>query len=78
MKSYMEPTYIKRDQSEDALGEVGLIPSHHPLMDRNLSSPTLLIPEAQSDIHTLGILEPVIWQLSLINILFIQLMNHSK
>lgn len=56
----MEPAYIKRDQSEDALGEVGLIPSHHPLMDRNLSSPTLLIPEAQSEIHTLGILEPVI------------------
>lgn len=41
----MEATYIKVDQSEDALGEVGLIPNHHPLTIPNLSNPTLVSPE---------------------------------
>lgn len=36
----MEATYIKVDQSEGGLGEVVLIPNHHPL-----SIPTLVSPE---------------------------------
>ena len=41
----MEATYIKVDQREDALGEAGLIPNHHPLIIPNLSIPTLVSPE---------------------------------
>lgn len=39
MKSYTESTYTEVGQSEDALGEVGLIPNHCPLSIRMLVSP---------------------------------------
>lgn len=45
MKSYVEPTYIKVDQSEDVLGEVRFIPEPHSLIVPNFSLPTLVNPE---------------------------------